>query len=196
MTFTGDYFKEVQAIAKAMDIQKIDQLATELAALRERKGRLFVLGVGGSAANASHAVNDFRKLCNIEAHAPTDNVAYLTAITNDDGWKMFFLEWLGSSNLNSKDAILILSVGGGNARKKVSVGLSLAMILARRVNANIFGIVGRSDGDTYKMADLCICVPATISSASRITPHSEAFQSVIWHSLVSNPILQLRPTKW
>lgn len=196
MSFTGEYFKEVQAIAKAMDTGKIDQLVTELAALRERKGRLFVLGVGGSAANASHAANDFRKLCNIETHAPTDNIAYLTAITNDEGWKMFFLEWLGSSNLTANDAILILSVGGGNARKKVSVGLSLAIMLAQRVKAKVFGIVGREDGDTYKLADLCICVPSSINSAKRITPHSEAFQAVIWHCLVSNPLLQVRPTKW
>lgn len=196
MTFSADYFKEVQTIAKKIDIAKIDQLAIELAALRKRKGRLFILGIGGSAANASHAVNDFRKLCSIEAYAPTDNVSHLTAVTNDDGWKMFFIDWLHGSNISENDAIFILSVGGGNQRKKVSVGLSLALVLAKKVGAKIFGIVGRTDGDTYKMGNLCICIPSFETSATRVTPHAEGFQSIIWHCLVSNPLLQTRTTKW
>lgn len=194
MSFSRDYFLEADIILGELSKSHllIDEMASRLANLRGH-GRLFILGVGGSAGNASHAVNDFRKLCEIEAYAPTDNVSELTARTNDEGFHTVFYEWLKVSKLSSNDAILIFSVGGGNLEKQVSVNLMNAIDLAKEVGAGIFGIVGMK-GYTFKEADICILVPPL--SPERITPHSEAFQAIIWHCLVSNPILQLKGTKW
>jgi D-sedoheptulose 7-phosphate isomerase len=178
-------------ICDKLDASKIEGLATALSKL---KGRLFILGVGGSAANASHAVNDMRKLCNIEAYAPTDNVAELTARANDDGFDTIFSGWLKVSKFNKNDALLILSVGGGNERKAISVNLIRAVKLAKAVQAKVFGILGRSDGYAAKHADVAIVVPTV--EEKWITPLSEAFQAVIWHCLVSHPLLQTSKCKW
>ena len=194
MSHTEYYFKQVSEIAKQIDYPAIESIAYNLRDLRENKGRLFVLGVGGSAGNASHAVNDFRKLCDIEAYAPTDNVSELTARTNDEGWESVFKGWLLTSNLSENDALFILSVGGGNSEKKVSVNLVNAINLAISKKSKIFGVVGKPNGYAAKKATNIVIVPSF--NANLITPHSEAFQSVIWHSLVSNPILQTRETKW
>jgi D-sedoheptulose 7-phosphate isomerase len=172
----------------------MESLAKELTSLRDRKGRLFVLGVGGSAGNASHAVNDFRKLCGIEAYAPTDNVSELTARTNDEGWDTIFSEWLKVSNLNENDALLVFSVGGGNLEKNVSPGIVTALKYAKNVKSKIFGIVGRDGGFTNEVGDCVIVIP-TVNKV-HITPHTEAFHGIVWHSLVSNPILQIKSTKW
>jgi D-sedoheptulose 7-phosphate isomerase len=163
-------------------------------AVRAGGGRLFILGVGGSAANASHAVNDFRKIVGLETYAPTDNVSELTARTNDEGWGTIFESWLRTSRLNSKDGILVFSVGGGNVEQQVSPNLVAALQYAKSVGASILGIVGRDGGYTAKVADACVIVP-TVNSA-HVTPHSEAFQAVIWHLLVSHPSLKAAPTKW
>ncbi|MEE2704900.1 MAG: SIS domain-containing protein [Pseudomonadota bacterium] len=194
MSHTEYYFKQVSEIAKQIDYPAIESIAYNLRDLRENKGRLFVLGVGGSAGNASHAVNDFRKLCDIEAYAPTDNVSELTARTNDEGWESVFKGWLLTSNLSENDALFILSVGGGNSEKKVSVNLVNAIDLAISKRSKILGIVGKPDGYAVKKATSIVIVPNF--DPNLITPHSEAFQAVIWHSLVSNPILQTRETKW
>ena len=194
MNFSETYFKEVTNIANKIDTIKIDKLALEINSVRSSSGRIFFIGVGGSAANASHAVNDFRKLCNIECYTPTDNVSELSARTNDEGWDTVFSSWLQVSNLSNKDAIFIFSVGGGNKEKNVSISIIKAIDLAKKVGSKILGIVGRDDGYTYKNADMCIAVP--IENINRITPHSEAFQAVIWHCLVSNPNLQVNKTKW
>jgi D-sedoheptulose 7-phosphate isomerase len=194
MSHTDNYFNEVVTIAQTIDTVKIDILAQKLHDVRENNGRVFVLGVGGSAGNASHMVNDLRKLCGIQAYCPTDNVPELTARTNDEGFDTVFEEYLKVSRLSPFDAIFILSVGGGNKEKNVSVGLINAIDLADEIGANIFGIVGKNDGYTYKMGDCVVCVPAVDNT--RVTPHSEAFQGVVWHCLVSNPILQKNATKW
>ena len=194
MSHTDNYFNEVVTIAQTIDTVKIDILAQKLRDVRENNGRVFVLGVGGSAGNASHMVNDLRKLCGIQAYCPTDNVPELTARTNDEGFDTVFEEYLKVSRLSPFDAIFILSVGGGNKEKNVSVGLINAIDLADAIGANIFGIVGKNDGYTYKMGDCVVCVPAVDNT--RVTPHSEAFQGVVWHCLVSNPILQKSATKW
>jgi D-sedoheptulose 7-phosphate isomerase len=162
--------------------------------LRERGGRLFILGVGGSAANASHAVNDFRKIAGLEAYAPTDNVSELTARTNDEGWPSVFVEWLRGSRLNGKDCVFVLSVGGGNFERNVSPNLVSALQLAKEVGARVIGIVGKDGGYTAKVADACVIVP-TVNS-NNVTPHSEAFQAVIWHLFASHPDLKLNQTKW
>ncbi|MCX6222393.1 MAG: SIS domain-containing protein [Bacteroidia bacterium] len=188
------YFEQVQTIAGLIDKQQIESLANELINLRERNGRLFLLGVGGSAANCSHAVNDFRKLCGIETYAPTDNVSELTARINDEGWDGALAGWLIGSKLKAKDAIFILSVGGGNAEKKVSVNLIKAIDLAKEKKAKIFGIVGRDGGYTKMTGDVVVLVP--VVDDRLVTPHSEAFQAVIWHCLVSHPALQIQATKW
>lgn len=169
-------------------------MARRLVALRERGGRLFILGVGGSAANASHAVNDFRKLCGIETYAPTDNVSELTARTNDEGWETVFSEWLRTSRFSAKDAILIYSVGGGDAEKKVSVNLVRAIDEVKKAGGEVYGIVGRAGGYTAKMGDEVVVVPTV--NDKRVTPHTEAFQCVVWHCLVSHPDLQVKATKW
>ena len=194
MMHVNTYFEEVARIAREIDTKAIEALATELAALRERGGRLFLLGVGGSAANCSHAVNDFRKLCGIEAYAPTDNVAELTARTNDEGWESVFCAWLRVSRGTSKDAVLVLSVGGGNAEKKVSVNIVAALKEAKQRGMKVYGIVGRDGGYTREVGDCVVLIP--IVDAARVTPHTEAFQAVVWHCLVSHPLLQQAATKW
>jgi D-sedoheptulose 7-phosphate isomerase len=188
------FFKEASEICNKIDKSKIDNLATELELIRKNKGRLFVLGVGGSAGNASHAVNDFRKLCAIEAYAPTDNVSELTARTNDEGWGTIFDGWLKISNIKKNDALFILSVGGGNLEKNVSPGIVNAIDLAKQEGAKVLGVVGRDGGYAGKKGDCVIVVPTV--NDQRITPHTEAFHAVVWHCLVSNPILQVKATKW
>jgi D-sedoheptulose 7-phosphate isomerase len=194
MSFSHAYFDEVSAIIKQLDLGKIEALALGLQKVRDQGGRLFILGVGGSAANASHAVNDFRKLCEFEAYAPTDNVSELTARTNDEGWETVFVQWLRLSRLSDRDAILILSVGGGNREKNVSSNLVKALEFAVEKKASIFGIVGRDGGYTAQVADVAVIVPT--ANPLTVTPHAEEFQGVIWHLLVSHPLLKKMPTKW
>ena len=188
------YFREVGELAKSIDVARIDALAQELKALRDREGRLFFLGVGGSAANCSHAVNDFRKLCGIEAYAPTDNVSELTARTNDEGWDTVFAAWLRTSRATAKDAIFVFSVGGGNLEKNVSPNLVSALKEAKSRSMKVFGVVGRDGGYTAKVGDCVVLIPTV--APDRVTPHAEAFQAVVWHCLVSNPVLQQNATKW
>ena len=194
MSFTKDFLAEVQQVTAQLDEAAIEKCADELAAIRERGGRLFILGVGGSAGNAGHAVNDFRKICGIETYAPTDNVSELTARTNDEGWPTIFSEWLKVSRINAKDGVLIFSVGGGNLEKNVSPNLVNAIQLAKRAGASVVGIVGRDGGYTAKEATAVVIVP-TVNPA-HVTPHSEAFQAVIWHLFVSHPKLKVAQTKW
>ncbi|MGH2359794.1 MAG: SIS domain-containing protein [bacterium] len=188
------FFEEVGVVAKAIDVDAVERLAQELARLRERGGRLFLLGVGGSAANCSHAVNDFRKLCGIEAYTPVDNVAELTARTNDEGWDTVFSGWLKVSKASDKDAVLVFSVGGGNLEKKVSTNIVAGLQEARSRGMKIFGVVGRDGGYTKQVGDCVVVIPTV--EASRVTPHTEAFQAVVWHCLVSHPALQQQATKW
>jgi D-sedoheptulose 7-phosphate isomerase len=192
--FVRSYLDESISLIRELDVEAIDSLAHGLAEVREGGGRLFILGVGGSAGHAGHAVNDFRKICGFEAYAPTDNVSELTARTNDEGWETTFSEWLRGSRLGEKDGILIFSVGGGNREKNISVNLVKAIELAQERKAKVFGIVGKDGGFTRQAAASCVVVP-TVSNA-RITPHTEGFCAVIWHLLVSHPALQLRATKW
>tara|TARA_R110001606_G_scaffold363289_1_gene517291 strand:+ start:846 stop:1430 length:585 start_codon:yes stop_codon:yes gene_type:complete len=194
MSHIETYFAQVAEIASKIDKASIDGLVSELSALRARGGRLFMLGVGGSAGNCSHAVNDFRKLCGIEAYAPTDNVPELTARTNDEGWETVFEAWLKVSRLNAADAIFVFSVGGGDAERGVSVNIVRAVDLAKSVGARVLGVVGRAAGHTAKNGDSVVVVPAP--DAGLVTPHCEAFQAVVWHSLVSHPNLQINHTKW
>jgi D-sedoheptulose 7-phosphate isomerase len=194
MSHASVFFEEVQRIAARLPDQAIEDLCTELVALRERHGRLFLLGVGGSAANCSHAVNDFRKLCGIEAYAPTDNVSELTARTNDEGWATVFSEWLKVSRADSKDAILVFSVGGGNLEKNVSPNIVGAIQECKSRGLKVFGIVGRDGGYTKQAGDVVVVIPTV--EESRVTPHAEAFQAVVWHCLVSHPKLQRNATKW
>lgn len=188
------YFQEVCELARRIDVARIEALALELKALRERDGRLFFLGVGGSAANCSHAVNDFRKLCGIEAYAPTDNVSELTARTNDEGWETVFAAWLRTSRASAKDAVFIFSVGGGNLERNVSPNLVAALKEAKSRGMKIYGVVGRDGGYTAKVGDCVVLVPTV--DPGRVTPHTEAFQAVVWHCLVSHPVLQQAATKW
>jgi len=194
MSFSQDFLAEVQKIAGALDTNATERIARILADIRSQQGRLFVLGVGGSAANASHAVNDFRKITGIETYAPTDNVSELTARTNDEGWTTVFESWLRVSRLQPQDGILILSVGGGNLEEQVSPNLVKALQYAKSVGSKIMGIVRRDGGYTAKVADACVIIP-TVNPA-HVTPHSEAFQAVIWHLLVSHPTLKAHQTKW
>ena len=194
MTFSEQFLSEVQDVAKQIDTKSLEKMASLLAKIREDEGRLFILGVGGSAANASHAVNDFRKIVGLETYAPTDNVSELTARTNDEGWSTIFDKWLRVSHLNNRDGILILSVGGGNLEKQVSPNLVSALRYARSVGAKIMGIVGRDGGYTAQVADAYVLIP--IVNSSHITPHSEAFQAVLWHLLVSHPLLKAQQTRW
>lgn len=194
MSFAQEFIAEVQQVTAQLNVDAIEKCADELAAIRERGGRLFILGVGGSAGNAGHAVNDFRKICGFEAYAPTDNVSELTARTNDDGWPTIFAEWLKGSRINSKDGLLIFSVGGGNLEKNVSPNLVNAIQLAKSVGASVVGIVGRDGGHTAREATACVIVPTV--NPTHVTPHSEAFQGVIWHLLVSHPKLKVAQTKW
>lgn len=192
--FTKNYLLESKQIIDCLDISAIDHAIELLANTREKRGRLFILGVGGSAANASHAVNDFRKIVGIEAYAPTDNVSELTARTNDEGWATIFSEWLSISHLNNNDALLVLSVGGGNLEKNVSPNLVSALDYAQEIGAKIIGIVSRDGGYTAKVADACVLIP--VENPETITPHAEAFQAVVWHLMVSHPLLKKKQTKW
>ncbi len=194
MTFTEQYLQETQQVVAGLNPSAIESAVEQLAAVRERGGRLFILGIGGSAANASHAVNDFRKICGFEAYAPTDNVSELTARTNDEGWATVLSEWLKGSRLGAKDGLLIFSVGGGNLEKNVSPNLVSAIQLAKQVGASVVGIVGRDGGYTAKEASACVLVPTV--NADHVTPHSEAFQAVVWHLFVSHPKLKVNRTKW
>ena len=194
MTFTEQFLAEAAEILKQIDVAAVERVAATLAECRAGGGRLFILGVGGSAANASHAVNDFRKICGLEAYAPTDNVSELTARTNDEGWAGVFEGWLRVSRLRETDALLILSVGGGNLEKQVSPNLVAAIQYAKTVGAKVTGIVGRDGGYTAQNADACVIVPTV--NAKHVTPHAEAFQAVIWHLLVTHPALKQAETKW
>jgi D-sedoheptulose 7-phosphate isomerase len=194
MTHSAEFFAESGRICASIDTACIELLANELARLRERDGRLFMLGVGGSAGNASHAVNDFRKLCGIEAYSPIDNVSELTARTNDEGWDTVFSGWLEVSKLSERDALFIFSVGGGDVERKVSANIVKAIDLAKSRRAKVFGVVGRSTGYTARNGDVVVVVPEI--NAERVTPQSEAFQAVVWHCLVCNPLLQIKRTKW
>jgi D-sedoheptulose 7-phosphate isomerase len=194
MAFAEDYLLEAKQIIERLDKSAVERMAELIAATRDQGGRLFILGVGGGAANASHAVNDFRKIVGIEAYAPTDNVSELTARTNDDGWASVFVEWLKTSRLRKGDAVLVFSVGGGDLEKNVSPNLVSALQHAKDVGAGICGVVGRNGGYTAQVADACVVIP--IVDASRVTPHTEAFQAVVWHLLVSHPRLKQSQTKW
>ncbi len=194
MTYSAQHLAETRDIVAALDPALLERIVEGLAAVRERGGRLFILGVGGSAANASHAVNDFRKICGFECYAPTDNVSELTARTNDEGWATVFAEWLRGSRLNERDGLLILSVGGGSLERNVSPNLVEALKLAKTVGASVFGICGKDGGYTAQVADACVIIP-TVNPAN-ITPHSEAFQGVVWHLFVSHPRLKVAQTKW
>ena len=194
MTYAQTYLQQAREITNKLDHALIEEMAEKLADLRERGGRLFLLGVGGSAANCSHAVNDFRKLAGIEAYAPTDNVSELTARTNDEGWATVFEAWLRTSKLGPRDAVFVFSVGGGDAERNVSPNLVRALDEAKRCGAKIFGIVGRDGGYTKKVGDWVLVVPTV--DAGAVTPHAEAFQAVIWHCLVSHPRVKLQATKW
>jgi len=194
MTHTKSFLTEVKRICENISCDSIQGMIDELIALRARKGRLFLIGVGGSAGNCSHAVNDFRKLCGIEAYSAADNISELTARANDEGWDTIFSGWLEASNLNSPDAILIFSVGGGDIERHVSTNIVKAVIFAKSRKAKVLGIVGKDNGYTARHGDVVVIVPQV--NASRITPLSEAFQSVVWHCLVSHPELQIRQTKW
>jgi D-sedoheptulose 7-phosphate isomerase len=193
-SFSQSYLEESAEIVRRLDASAIEAVAGGLAGVRAGGGRLFILGVGGSAGHAGHAVNDFRKLCGFEAYAPTDNVSELTARVNDDGWDTCFVEWLRGSRLRAEDGVLVLSVGGGSREKNVSVNLVRSLELARAVRAKVFGIVGRDGGYTKQVADACVLVPTV--SPDRVTPHTEGFCAVVWHLLVSHPALQRAPTKW
>lgn len=195
MTSHADqFFREVGEIAASIDRGKISRLAVELAELRDRDGRLFVIGVGGSAGNCGHAVNDFRKLCGIEAYAPTDNVSELTARTNDEGWETVFSAWLAVSRAKASDALFVFSVGGGDAQHNVSVNIVRAIDEARKRGMKVYGVVGRPNGHAATHGDVVVVIP--IVEPARVTPHSEAFQAVVWHCLVSDPVLQQKATKW
>ena len=194
MSYSEQHLQETAQIVSQLDPALCEKAVDLLAAVRERGGRLFILGVGGSAANASHAVNDFRKIAGLECYAPTDNVSELTARTNDEGWSTVFAEWLKGSRLNDKDALLILSVGGGSLEKNVSPNLVAALQLAKECGASVLGIVGRDGGYTAKVADVAIVIPTV--NPNNTTPHSEAFQAVVWHLFVSHPKLKVAQTKW
>jgi D-sedoheptulose 7-phosphate isomerase len=194
MTFTEQFLADIAEISSRLDHRAIEQVIDILAGTKAAGGRLFILGVGGSAANASHAVNDFRKIAGMEAYAPTDNVSELTARTNDEGWASVFAAWLKTSRIRPNDTVLVFSVGGGNLEKRVSTNLIAALDLARECGARIAGIVGRDGGYTARVADACVIVPTV--NAAHVTPYSEAFQAVIWHLFVSHPSLKSADTKW
>jgi D-sedoheptulose 7-phosphate isomerase len=194
MTYARQHLQEAVRILETLDADAIERMAEALADVRSRGGRLFFLGVGGSAGNCSHAVNDFRKLAGFEAYAPTDNVSELTARTNDEGWDTVFAAWLAGSRLRPEDGVFVLSVGGGSVEKNVSANLVRALDHARTIGATIVGIVGRDGGYTARVADVCVIVPTV--NPETVTPHSEAFQAVVWHLLVSHPRLKTATTKW
>ena len=194
MSYAAQHMKEAAEIIQKMDLAAIEKVADLLATVKAEGGRIFFLGVGGSAGNCSHAVNDFRKIVGIECYAPTDNVSELTARTNDDGWASVFVEWLKVSKIVAKDALFIFSVGGGNLEKNISPNLVEAIKLAKTVGAKVTGVVGRDGGYTAQAADACVIIPTV--NTETITPHSEAFQAVVWHLLVSHPKLKANQTKW
>ena len=194
MSYSEQHLQETAQIVARLDPALCEKAVELLAHIRAKGGRLFILGVGGSAANASHAVNDFRKIAGLECYAPTDNVSELTARTNDDGWTSVFAEWLRGSRLNERDAVFVLSVGGGNLEKNVSPNLVAALQLAKERGAAVIGIVGRDGGYTSQVADVAICIPTV--NAANVTPHAEAFQAVVWHLFVSHPLLKVAQTKW
>jgi D-sedoheptulose 7-phosphate isomerase len=193
-TFAETFLAEAAEIVAQLDRASLEKAAKMIGDLRASGGRLFILGVGGSAANASHAVNDFRKIAGIEAYAPTDNVSELTARTNDEGWATVFESWLKTSKLQARDALLVFSVGGGDLERNVSPNLVAALKLAKSVGAKIIGVVGRDGGYTAKVADACVLIP--VVNPVHVTPHSEAFQAVVWHLLVSHPAVKVEQTKW
>jgi len=193
-SFTTTFIAESQEILSTVDVDSIEALAHGLAEVRDCGGRLFILGVGGSAGHASHAVNDFRKLCGFEAYAPTDNVSELTARINDEGWDGCYASWLTTSRISTRDGVLVFSVGGGNEEKRVSVNLVRALQTARKAGARVYGIVGRDGGYTRRVADACVVVP--VVNPQRITPHTEGACAVLWHLLVSHPALQVAATRW
>jgi D-sedoheptulose 7-phosphate isomerase len=192
--YARTHLDEAARVIKELDADAIERVAERLAAVRKRGGRLFFLGVGGSAGNCSHAVNDFRKIAGFEAYAPTDNVSELTARTNDEGWDTVFEAWLAGSRLRADDAVFVFSVGGGSAEKNISPNLVKALDYAKRIGATILGVVGRDGGHTARVADACVIVPTV--NPETVTPHAEAFQAVIWHLLVSHPLLKASATKW
>jgi D-sedoheptulose 7-phosphate isomerase len=193
-SFSESYIQESISILKDLNSREIENMAQGLGRVRDQGGRLFILGVGGSAGHASHAVNDFRKICGFESYSPTDNVSELTARVNDEGWDTSFSEWLKVSRLSSKDAVLVFSVGGGNREKNVSVNLVKALELSQQVGASIFGIVGKDGGFTKTVSESCVIIPSV--SSERITPHTEGFCALVWHLLVSHPALKKSATKW
>ena len=194
MDYAKRYFEEVQVIAKTIDLELIEKMVQIIADVKEKQGRLFFIGVGGSAANCTHAVNDFRKIGGIECYTPNDNVAELTARTNDEGWDTVYAPWLECSQLSSKDAIIVFSVGGGSKENNVSVNLIHAIDLAKKVGAKILGVTGRDGGYTGQMADVCLIIPT--QSPDTITPHAEAWQAVVWHMLVTDPRIMAMSNKW
>ena len=194
MSYAAQHLAEVGEIVRRVDATDVERVADVLATTRARGGRLFFLGVGGSAGNCSHAVNDFRKLAGFEAYAPTDNVSELTARTNDEGWDTVFAAWLAGSRLRAEDAVCVFSVGGGSLEKNISPNLVKAVDYAKKIGASVVGIVGRDGGHTARVADACVIVPTV--NPDTVTPHAEAFQAVIWHLLVSHPKLKAHPTKW
>lgn len=194
MTYSQEFLKQTARIAEMIDFPSVERIAIALSELRDRGGRLFLIGVGGSAANCSHAVNDFRKLAGIEAYTPVDNIAELTARTNDEGWQTVFEAWLITSHASERDAVMVFSVGGGDVERQVSVNIVQALEEAKRRKLKIFGIVGRDGGYTKNVGDEVIVIP-TIDS-NKVTPHTEAFQAVIWHCIVSHPALMVRENKW
>ncbi len=193
-SYADDYMNEVRAIAEKVDRAAVDRMVDLIVDIRKNGGRLFFLGVGGGAGNASHAVNDFRKIAGIESYSPCDNASELTARINDDGWEGVFVEWLKGSRLNSRDGVFVFSVGGGSQEKNVSVNLVRALEYARKTGAKVLGIVGRDGGFTGKTADACLIIPTV--NGKTVTPHTESFQAVIWHLLVSHPLVQVSEMKW
>ena len=194
MSYITNHFEEAKNVLSQIDTHKIEMMVDIIVQTHQQGGRLFFLGVGGSAANASHAVNDFRKICGMEAYAPTDNVSELTARTNDDGWESVFVEWLKGSRLSAQDCVFVFSVGGGNREKNVSANLVHALVYAKEQNTKIVGVVGRDGGYTAQVADACCVIP--VINPVNTTPHTEAFHAVVWHALVSHPKLKICETKW
>jgi D-sedoheptulose 7-phosphate isomerase len=194
MNYVRTYLDEVHKIVDGLDLEVIEKMVNILINLRESGGRLFFLGVGGGAGNASHAVNDFRKIAGIESYTPTDNVSELTARVNDDGWDTAFVNWLRGSGLDGRDGVFVFSVGGGNEEKNISANIVAALKLAKKTGAKILGVVGRNGGYTAQVADACVIIPT--ANTETVTPHTEAFQSIIWHLLVSHPAVKVNEMKW
>jgi len=194
MTYIKEYIEEIHRVTDGLDQGVIERMIRSLVELREKGGRLFFLGVGGGAGNATHAVNDFRKICGIESYTPTDNISELSARINDDGWDSAFANWLKGSHLNDRDGVFVFSVGGGNPEKNISMNLVKALEYAKECGAKIFGVVGRNGGYTAQTADACVIVPTV--NPETVTPHTEAFQAVVWHLIVSHPAMKINEMKW